>query len=88
MSESLLTIGSALRETGEADIGAKLVSASRRISRENGVAEWALGRLVLDRTETNARAALGDEGYEAAVRKGEAMARDEAIELALDVSAS
>ena len=70
VSESLLTIGSALCGTGEADIGVKLVSAARRMNRENGVAEWALGRLVLDRIETNARAALGDEGYEAAVRRG------------------
>lgn len=32
---------------------------------------------------TCARAALGDEGYEAAVRHGEDMPRDEVIELAL-----
>ena len=88
VSESLLTIGSALCGTGEADMGVKLVSAARRMNRENGVAEWALGRLVLDRIETNARAALGDEGYEAAARRGEALTREEAIELALDVSAS
>jgi predicted ATPase/class 3 adenylate cyclase len=88
VSESLLTIGSALCGTGEADMGVKLVSAARRMNRENGVAEWALGRLVLDRIETNARAALGDEGYEAAARRGQALTREEAIELALDVSAS
>ena len=87
VSESLLTIGSALCGTGEADMGVKLVSAARRMNRENGVAEWALGRLVLDGIETNARAALGDEGYEAAARRGEALTREEAIELALDVSA-
>jgi len=55
------------------------------MNRENGVAEWALGRLVLDRIETNARAALGDEGYEAAARRGEALSRDEAIEFALSL---
>jgi predicted ATPase/class 3 adenylate cyclase len=88
VSESLLTIGSALCGTGEADMGVKLVRAARRINRENGVAEWALGRLLLDRIETNARAALGDEGYEAAARRGEALTREEAIELALDVSAN
>jgi len=68
-------------------MGVKLVSAARRMNRESGVAEWALGRLVLDRIETNARAALGDEGYEAAARRGEALTREEAIELALEVSA-
>jgi len=88
VSESLVTIGSALCGTGEADIGLTLVSAARRIDRENGVARWALGRLVLDRTETTARAALGDDGYEAAVRRGELLTREDAIELALDVAAN
>ena len=42
---------------------------------------------MLERFENDARAALGDEGYDAAVRAGGAMSRDEAIELALSVSA-
>jgi hypothetical protein len=41
---------------------------------------------ILERFEGNARAALGDEGYEAAVRAGETLSREEAIELALSVS--
>ena len=41
--------------------------------------------MVLDRIEQSARAGLGDEGYEAAVRSGEALARDEAIELGLSI---
>jgi hypothetical protein len=38
---------------------------------------------VLERNEREARTRLGDEGYDAAVRAGEALSRDEAIELAL-----
>jgi hypothetical protein len=34
---------------------------------------------------TSARAALGDEGYEAAVRNGEALSREEEVELALSI---
>ena len=86
VSDSLFTIGISLCGRGEADAGISLVSAARRMYRENGVAEGALERAVLGRIEKSARAALGDEGYEAAVRNGEALARDEAIELALSVT--
>ena len=51
--------------------------------REDGVAEWAFEKAVLGRIEKSARAALGDEGYETAVRDGEGLSHDEAIELAL-----
>ena len=53
-------------------------------------AELAPGDLVSglrDRFEHDARADLGDEGYDAAVRAGEAPSRDDAIGLALSVSA-
>jgi hypothetical protein len=43
-------------------------------------------KTALARIEKNARAALGDEGHAAAVRAGEAMTREQAIELALGVS--
>jgi predicted ATPase len=83
---SLFTIGISLCGRGEAGSGIRLVSAARRMYREDGVAEWALEQAVLDRVEKSARAGLGDEGYEAAVRSGEALSRDEAIELALRVT--
>ena len=66
--------------------GMSLVTAARRMYREDGVTEDALSE-VLGRIEKSARAALGDEGYEAAVRSGEPLARDEAIELALSITA-
>ena len=40
-------------------------------------------RLVRERNERKARVTLGDDGYDAAVRAGEALSRDDAIELAL-----
>jgi predicted ATPase len=88
MSECLYTVGCSLCGRSEADIGVELVSAARRMYREAGVADWALDREVLGRVEQLARAALGDDGYEAAVRRGEVLTREEAIELALNISAN
>lgn len=55
--------------------------------REEGVAEEAFTQTALSRIEKSARAALGDEGYETAVRSGEALLRDEAVGLALSIKA-
>ena len=85
VSDSLFAIGISLCGRGDAGSGISLVSAARRMYREDGVAEWAVEQAVLGRIEQSARAALGDEGYEAAVRSGEALARDEAIALALSI---
>jgi predicted ATPase/class 3 adenylate cyclase len=83
VSDSLFTIGISLCGRGDAGSGISLVSAARRMYREDGVAEWAFEKAVLGRIEKSARAALGDEGYETAVRDGEGLSHDEAIELAL-----
>ena len=83
VSDSLFTIGISLCGRGDAGSGISLVSAARRMYREDGVAEWAFEIAVLGRIEKSARAALGDEGYETAVRDGEGLSHDEAIELAL-----
>ena len=69
--DPLFTIGISLCGRGDACSGMSLVSAARRMYREHGVAEEAIERAVLGRIEKSARAALGDEGYEAAVRGGE-----------------
>ncbi len=86
MPDPLFTIGISLCGRGDADSGISLVTAARRMYREYGVAEWAIEQAVLGRIEKSARAALGDEGYEAAVRAGEDLSRDEAIELALSIT--
>jgi hypothetical protein len=87
--DCLFTIG--LSQCGRGDVGPgiSLVSATRRMWHVSGVAvaEEPFAQALLGPVEKGARAALGDEGYEAAVREGEAFARDEAIELALSVLA-
>jgi len=84
--DSLFTIGISSCGKGDVGSGISLVSAARRMYREDGVAEETYTQSVLGRIEKSARAVLGDEGYETAVRGGEALARDEAIELALSVT--
>jgi predicted ATPase/class 3 adenylate cyclase len=86
LPDSLFVIGISSCGSGNAGAGVTLVSTARRMYREGGIAEDAVERVVLDRVEQSARAALGDEGYEAAVRRGEELSRDEAIELALSVT--
>jgi predicted ATPase/class 3 adenylate cyclase len=88
--DCLFTIGLSQCGRGEAaGSGISLVSAARRVWHVSGVAvaEEPFAQALLGRVEKGARASLGDEGYETAVRKGEAMARDEAIELALSITA-
>jgi hypothetical protein len=83
VADPLFSIGISLCGSGDVDAGISLVSAARRLYREEGVAEWAMQQTAVDRIEKSAREALGDEGYAAAVRAGEAFSRDEAVELAL-----
>jgi tetratricopeptide (TPR) repeat protein len=86
VSNSLFTIGISSCGKGDAGSGISLISAARRMFREYGMAEEILTQTVLGRIEKSARAALGDDEYETAVRSGEAMSRGEAIELALSVT--
>jgi len=86
MSDSLFGIGISLCGRGDAENGVRLVSAARRMYREDGVAEWTMEQAIVGRIEESARAVLGDEGYELAVRSGEGMPRDDAIDLALGIA--
>jgi hypothetical protein len=86
LADSLFLIGISSCGRGDADTGISLVSAARRMYREYGIVEWAFEHTVLGRIEKSARAALGDQGYEATIRSGEALARDEAIALALSIT--
>jgi tetratricopeptide (TPR) repeat protein len=83
----LFVIGISSCGGGDAGSGTTLVSVARRMYREDGIAEEVLTRAVLNRIEKSARSGLGDEDYEAAVRSGELLTRDEAIELALSIAA-
>jgi hypothetical protein len=86
VSDSLFAIGISLCGRGDAKNGVSLVSAARRMYREDGIAEWTIEQALVGRIEKSARAVLGDEGYEAAVRSSEGMPRDDAIELAVSIA--
>jgi tetratricopeptide (TPR) repeat protein len=84
--DALFIIGLSLCGKADASSGISLVSAARRMYREDGIAEEDFTQKALSRIEKSARAALGDVGYEAAVRSGEAMSRDDAVELAMGIA--
>ena len=86
--DCLFTIGLSLCGRGDAGSGISLVSATRHMWHVFGVSlvEEPLTQALLGRVENSARAALGDDGYEAAVNAGEALTRDEAIALGLSIA--
>jgi hypothetical protein len=79
----VLTLGLSACASGDSGRGITLIAAERKQLREDGLTEDSWLGPVLERIEPQARAALGDDRYEAAVRAGEALSRDDAIELAL-----
>ena len=87
VSSPLMTIGISSAGKGDGRSGISLISAARRMYHEDGMVEWAFQQAVLGRIEASERAVLGDEEYELAVHRGEQLARDEAIELALSITA-
>jgi hypothetical protein len=86
VADWIFNVGLSACGSGDFDLGISLVSFARRQWRDDAVAEEPFTKTALARTEKSARAALGDEGHDAAVRAGEAMTREQAIELALGVS--
>jgi predicted ATPase len=86
--DCLFNIGVSLCGRGDPAPGISLISATCQMWRAAGVAvaEQALTQALLDRAEKSARTALGDDGYEAAVKAGEALTRDEAIALGLSIA--
>jgi predicted ATPase/class 3 adenylate cyclase len=85
-TDTLFVMGLSLCGSGDFGRGIALLTAALREYREAGIVQEAWAPQILERFEASARAALGDEGYDAAVRAGEGLSRDEAIELALRVT--
>ena len=83
-----LAIGLSLCGRGDAEPGIRLISATRQMWHVAGVGvgEEPFMQAVLGRVEKNAEAALGEDGYEAAVSAGEALTRDEVIALGLSIA--
>jgi predicted ATPase/class 3 adenylate cyclase len=88
VTDALFGVGLSVCGSGDFGRGITLVTAALGHYREAGIVLEAWMRPVLERFENSARAALGDGGYEAAVHAGEALARDEAIDLALGIRPS
>ena len=79
-----MLIGFILGGLGDYRPAVMLVSAGHRDNEEQGLADYQdVDKRDLRRFEANARAALGDDAYEAAVDAGEALSVEEAAELAL-----
>ncbi len=86
--DQLLVLGWAASARGETTVGVKLVSTALREYREDGISLERWVHVQMERFERSCREALGDAEYEDAVRAGEALSNEEAIELALGVSAT
>ena len=87
VSGDLFNLGLAFAASGEHALGVKLVSAAQRQELEQEVALQALDRALHARFVADACAALGDDAYQDAVKEGEAMTVDQAVELALSLTA-
>jgi predicted ATPase/class 3 adenylate cyclase len=83
--DPVFVVGLAECESGNLDLGITLVSAAMRLFHESGFVPASWTPFVVERFESNVRATLGDDAHDAAVSAGEALSRDEAIELALSV---
>ena len=86
VADPICAVGLAVCGSGDHRLGISLLSFARRRWRDDAIAEEAYAKAAFARIEKNARAALGDEGHDAAVRAGEALTRKQAIELALGTS--
>ena len=82
----LFAIGLSSYGTGEHGLAVTLLTASARLHREHGFAPEMWMSQLLKRVESDAHAELDPDDYDFAVRAGEALSRDEAIALVLNVS--
>jgi hypothetical protein len=88
ISTALPQIGLAAAACGEHRVGVTLVAFGLARWREAGEILRRDAGALFERFERSSRAALGDAEYEEAVRAGEELSNEEAIELALGVSAN
>ena len=86
ISTALPQIGLAAAARGEHRVGVTLVAFGLARWREAGEVLRRDAGALFERAERSCREALGDAEYEDAVRAGEALSSEEAIELALGVS--
>ena len=87
VSSDLFNVGCLAASLDQYRVGVALVTAALRRYEEEGLMVQAVEVRMLENLERVARVALGDEGYEDAVRAGEALTYDEAFDLALSLVA-
>ncbi len=85
--DPLLILGWTTAARGQTSLGVKLVAAAMRQYRQDGMDLERWGHVQMERFERSSRQALGDGGYETALREGEALSNEEAARLALSVKA-
>jgi predicted ATPase/class 3 adenylate cyclase len=78
----VMVIGFSACAGGEPGHGMQLIAAAMKHNRDEGITLGSLD-VVRERLERQTRAALGEEGYEAAVLAGEALSLADTIKLAL-----
>src|SRR5262249_30675483 len=86
--DCLFDIGLALCGRGDPATGMTLMSATQQMWRVAGVSvgEEPITQALLERVDERAREALGDDGYEAAVKAGEGLSRDDAMALGMSIA--
>jgi predicted ATPase len=80
---TVLVVGLSACAGGRPGLGLQLVASALKHNLDEGIAEEGSLAIAVERVERQARAELGEESYEAALREGEALSASETIELAL-----
>ncbi len=86
VTDCMLNVGYIAAGLGQHATGVTLATTGRRDFEREGEALQVIDRRVLERVESVARRELGDRDYEEAVRAGEALSSEAAVELALSIA--
>jgi hypothetical protein len=80
---TVLVVGLSACAGGHPGHGLRLVASALKHNLDEGITEKGSLAIAVERVKRQARAELGEDGYEAALREGEALSASETIELAL-----
>jgi tetratricopeptide (TPR) repeat protein len=83
IAECLAGMAGLLAENGFAEDAARLLAAAAAIQDETGAAWWPADRVEIERAAGIIEAALDEEAFESALKRGKAMTADEAVDFAL-----
>jgi hypothetical protein len=80
---TVLVVGLSACAGGHPGHGLRLVASALKHNRDEGISDVVSLVVAVERVKRQARAQLGEESYDAALREGEALSASETIELAL-----